>query len=131
MKFFGRVGYGKPGESQNGVWSAVITEREYYGDVVKDSRRIVANQQEVNANITLGNSVEIVADPYALEHFDAIKYVEWAGALWSVTEIEQKRPRLVLRLGGVYNGPRPTTDASAGSGTDGATTAPPGRDSGR
>lgn len=129
MKFFGKVGYGKSGESVNGVWADTITERSYYGDVVKDTRRIVVGS-DVNNDISTGNSIEIVADPYASEHFHAIKYVEWAGALWTVTEVEQKRPRLILRLGGVYNGPRPTTGTSTSESTAG-TPEPPRRDSGR
>lgn len=129
MKFFGIVGYGISGESVDGVWSDVITERKYYGDIVKDTRRIVVGS-DVNPDITTGNSVEIVADPYALEHFDAIKYVELGeGRFWAVTEIEQRRPRLLLRLGGVYNGSRPASIPNEGS-TPG-TTEPPRRDSGR
>lgn len=129
MKFFGVVGYGTSGETVEGVWADTIVERPYYGDVVKDTRRLVQGP-EVNPGITTGNSIEIVADPYAMDHFDAIKYVEWGeGRFWEVTEIEQKRPRLILRLGGVYNGPRPATDAPDGSTT--GTTESSRRDSGR
>jgi hypothetical protein len=128
MKFYGKVGYGNPSESTEGVWADIITERYYYGDVVKDTRRIVAGS-DVNPDISTGNSIEIVADPYAIEHFHAITYVEWAGARWTVTETELKRPRLILRLGGVYNGPGPATNSDEGttSGTPGTS----GRDSGR
>jgi hypothetical protein len=129
MKYHGIVGYGTPGESTEGVWTDAIVERSYYGDVVKDTRRIVTGP-DVNPDITTGNSIEIVADAYAMDHFDAIKYVEWgAGRFWAVTEIEQKRPRLILRLGGVYNGPRPA--AVPDEGTTTGTTEPPRRDSGR
>src|SRR3954470_24273877 len=122
MRFYGLVGFGTPGETQSGVWTTIAAERPYFGDVVKDTRRIVAGQ-DVNASISTGNSIEILADPYANEHFDAIKYVEWGeGRFWTVTEIEKKPPRLILRLGGVYNGPRPTSDApEGGSGTTGET----------
>lgn len=130
MRFYGIVGFGQSGETQSGVWTTITAERPYYGDVVKDTRRIVAGQ-EVNPSVSTGNSIEIVADPFANEHFHAIKYVEWEGALWSVTEIEQKRPRLILRLGGVYNGQRPTPDAPAESGSTGDAPSPPRRDSGR
>lgn len=130
MKFYGIVGFGASGETQSGVWTSITAERPYFGDVVKDTRRIVASQ-EVNPSMSTGNSIEIIADPFANEHFHAIKYVEWEGALWSVTEIEQKRPRLILRLGDVYNGPRPTSDAPAESGSEGAPTIPARRDSGR
>jgi hypothetical protein len=128
MKYFGIVGYGLSGEAVEGVWTDAITERPYYGDVVKDTRRLVIGQ-DVNPDISTGNSIEIVADPYALEHFYAIKYAELSGALWQVTETELRRPRLILRLGGVYNGPRPATVPDEGS-TSGIAE-PPRRDSGR
>lgn len=129
MKYFGKVGYGKSSEGVEGVWADVITERNYYGDIVKDTRRLVQGT-DVNPDITTGNSIEIVADAYAMEHFDAIKYAELgAGRFWAVTEIEQKRPRLILRLGGVYNGPRPADDAASESPTGAPES--PRRDSGR
>ena len=45
-----------------------------------------------------------MADPYAYDHFFAIKYVKWMGAYWKVTNVEVQRPRLKLTVGGVYNG---------------------------
>lgn len=130
MKFFGKVGYGTPGEKVNGVWVDKIVEREYYGDVQKDSRRIVTGER-LNTNISVSNTISIVADPYAFDHFHAIKYVEWAGALWDVEDVEAKRPRLLLRLGGVYDGPRPDTSETSGGGSQTGAPEPPRRDSGR
>ena len=69
--------------------------------------RTKQNQErdQVLDDITVRNSISIVADPYANEHFFAIRYVAWAGSLWRVTDVEVQRPRLLLRLGGIYNGP--------------------------
>lgn len=108
-KFFGKVGYaaGKT-EAKPGVWKETMVERSHYGDVVRNSRRLVPSQSELNADISVGNSISIMADPYALEHFFAMRYVEWGGVLWAVENVDVERPRLILRLGGVYNGPRPT-----------------------
>ena len=106
MKFFGKVGYGDTVETEPGVHSDVITEVEYYGDVVRNSLRIQEGQS-LNDDLTVGHSISVVADQYASEHFSAIRYVEWEGTLWKVVHIELQRPRLLLRLGGVYNGPRP------------------------
>lgn len=103
-KFFGEVGYAASVESAPGVWIEQITEVSYYGDVVRNSRR-VQDSTVVNDDITVQNSISIVADAYANENFMAIRYVRWAGALWTITEVEQQIPRLLLRLGGVYNGP--------------------------
>jgi hypothetical protein len=106
MKFFGKVGYGDTVETEPGVYSDVITEVQYYGDVVRNSIRIQEGQS-LNDDLTVGHSISVVADQYASEHFSAIRYVEWEGTLWKVVHIELQRPRLLLRLGGVYNGPRP------------------------
>jgi hypothetical protein len=58
----------------------------------------------VNPLTSVSNSISIVADAYANEHFLAIRYVEWVGELWTVQDVEIQTPRLLLRLGEVYNG---------------------------
>jgi hypothetical protein len=103
-RFAGEVGYGENVVTAPGVSSLVITEVKYFGDIVRNSRHLQEGDK-VNADITLQNSISIVADAYALQHFFAIRYVRWAGVLWSVTDVQVQRPRLILRLGGVYNGP--------------------------
>lgn len=105
-RFHGRVGYGTSVEtsSGSGVWDDVITERAYYGDVIRDVR----NRQpaeDITPKLSVSNQISILADAYADDHFFAIKYVEWAGALWTVTNVEVQRPRLLLTLGEVYHGP--------------------------
>lgn len=106
-KFNGKVGYGEQVETAPGVYEEQITEYTYFGDVVRNTRRL-REGEKVNDDLSVGNSISIVADAYASEHFFAIRYVEWAGSLWKVTEVEVQRPRLLLRLGGVYNGPAGT-----------------------
>jgi len=105
-RFHGKVGYGESTETSPGVWEDVITERLYYGDVVRNSRTLV-DGEDLNQDLSVGNSISIVADAYANGHIFAIRYVEWAGALWTVPSVEVERPRLILRLGEVYNGPTP------------------------
>lgn len=114
-KFFGKVGYGESVEKPegSGIWVDDIREISYYGDVVRDTRNI-SPSESVNDDLTVGNSISIVADAFAFEHFFKMKYVEWSGVLWKVSEVEVQRPRLILRLGGVYNGP--TADSPETSG---------------
>jgi hypothetical protein len=104
MRFFGSIGYGVPTETAPGVWEDTITEKNYYGDVIRNTRQ-EQDDQKVNSDLTVQNSISIVADAYASENFFAIRYVSWAGAKWTVSTVEVNRPRLLLRLGGVYNGP--------------------------
>lgn len=103
-KFYGNIGYGESVEVSNGVWEDQITERPYYGDVVRNTRQLEAGDK-VNNDLTVGNSISIVADAYANGHFFAIRYIYWQGARWIVSDVEVQAPRLILRLGGLYHGP--------------------------
>lgn len=105
-KFYGKIGYGSTEETTPGVYKDVITEQNYYGDVIRNSRGL-RDGESINDDLSVGNSISIVADAYANEHFFAIRYVEWAGTLWKVQNVDVQSPRLILRLGGVYNGPTP------------------------
>ena len=105
-RFAGVVGYGAIQEIPpgSGKWDDVITERSYFGDVVRNTRKI-REGEKVNDDITTGNSISIVADEFANGHFFDIRYVTWLGVQWKVADVEVQSPRLILRLGGVYNGP--------------------------
>ena len=118
-KFYGEIGFGVTGETSPGVWEDTIIERKYYGDVIRNTRRL-ENGENLNNDITINNSISIVADAYANENFVAIRYIKWMGSLWSVTDVEVQAPRLLLRIGGrfsrgggVHNGPtNPITGTS-------------------
>jgi hypothetical protein len=105
-RFFGRVGYGESVEAEPGVWRDDIVEHSYFGDVIRNARNL-REGENLNADLNVQNSISIVADAYANDHFFAIRYVEWAGVLWTVSSVEVQSPRLLLRLGEVYNGPTP------------------------
>ena len=110
-RFFGRIGYGEPVETAPGVWVDEITERSYYGDVFRNARNL-REGENLNMDLSVQNSISIVADAYANDHFFAIRYVEWAGTLWTVSVVEVQSPRLLLRLGEVYNGKTPRVAVS-------------------
>jgi hypothetical protein len=102
-KFNGKIGYAQTTETAPGVHEEEIVERVYQGDITQD-RRLLREADQVNPSLVLGNSISIVADAYANEHYFAIRYVEWAGVRWTVQDVEVQHPRLLLRLGEVYNG---------------------------
>ena len=79
-KFYGKVGYGESVESPSGsgVWIDQITEGDYYGDVVRNNTRMEA-EDAVISDISVSNSISILADEYAIKHFFKIKYVRWEG----------------------------------------------------
>ena len=104
-KYCGVIGYGVSLETKPGVWKNEITERTICGDVIKNSRRLDANEN-LNDNIVVSNRISFLADPYACQNFHLIKYVSYMGTLWKVTTVEEEYPRLILTLGGVYNDER-------------------------
>lgn len=106
MRFSGKVGYGVTVNPAPGVHEDQIHERTHFGDVIRNSLKYQSGES-VNNDLSVSNSISIVADAYAREHFFAIRYVVWAGTKWSVENTELQSPRLILRLGGVYNGPTP------------------------
>lgn len=106
-KWYDVIGFAdEPVETSPGVWTNGMHERSYYGDVFRNTREL-ENGNKVNDDISVGNSISIVADAYAGEHFFAMQYIKWAGTLWKISSVEVQSPRLLLRLGGVYNGPTP------------------------
>lgn len=101
-KWFGVVGFAETVETAPGVLEEQIIKRNYYGELRRNTRRLQSAQQ-LNDNIAINNELSIISDPYAYEHFHSIRYAEFMGTPWKVTNIEEAFPRLVLTLGGLWN----------------------------
>lgn len=102
-KFFGKIGYAETVETTPGVWEEKITEREYFGDLIRNTRSLQSGEQ-LNDNINISNEISIVADPFAYENFHSMRYVEFMNAKWKVSSVDVQYPRLILSVGGLYNG---------------------------
>ena len=105
-KWFGKIGYAITSETESGIWEPTIVDKEYYGDLTTD-RRKRQNSGEVNDNINLANVISIIADPFAIQNCSYMAYVEVMGTRWKISDIEVQYPRLILTVGGVYNGDSP------------------------
>ena len=101
-KFYGSIGYAETVETKPGVWVEQITERKYYGDITRNARRLQTSGQ-LNDDINVSNEISIVADPFANQNFHLMRYVEFMGTKWKISNVEVQYPRLRLTLGGVYN----------------------------
>lgn len=102
-KWHGNIGYIEEVEVEPGVWDTNEIVRLYYGDLIRNSR-ILQNSEGVNDNVRVGNQISIVADPYANQNFHLMQYVEFMGTKRKVETVEVQYPRLILSIGGVYNG---------------------------
>jgi len=103
VKFYGPVGFVEVVEKRPGVKTTEPVEYSYAGDVLRRSLRYQAGES-VNDTITPSQQISILADPYARSHVGSMKYVKWMGTAWKISEIEVQYPRLILTLGGAYNG---------------------------
>lgn len=104
-KYHGKIGFVQTKQIRPGVTVEVADERVYNGDILRSQKRWEQSSNQLNENLTLSNQFSIVADPYAYDNFFAIRYIWYMGAKWKVTNAEIARPRLLLTVGGVYNGP--------------------------
>lgn len=101
-KFYGEIGFGTSIETSPGVYEDQVTTRNYYGDLIKNTRRLESSGS-VNDDVNISNQISIVADPYANENFYTMRYVKFMGAKWKISDVEVQYPRLILTIGGVYN----------------------------
>lgn len=102
-KWYGVIGYEVYADDGTGVSRPITTERYYYGDLNRLSRRL-QTEDRLNSDIVLNNELSIIADAFALENFDSIRYAEFMGSKWAVSSVQVEHPRMILTFGGVYNG---------------------------
>lgn len=110
-RFHGKVGFIRTEETDPinnpSVWKEVASEHYYYGDVLKNTHRWDSVSNGTNENLVINNTISIIADSFANKNIGAMRYVSFNGDLWEITNAEIQRPRIILTLGGLYNGPVP------------------------
>ena len=102
-KCSGVIGYALAGETQPGVWTEGITEKKYIGEIVKDNRRIV-DQGEINGSINISNNISVVSNRFMLENMAYMRYLTFHNSKWKISSVDIKPPRIIITLGGLYNG---------------------------
>jgi len=105
MKYFGKIGFlEEQVETAPGVFEDQIIEREYYGDVIRNTSRWQNDSRNLNDNLNLSNQFSILFDPYAYEHLQNLRYLEYNGVKWKIVTFELAYPKVTIYIGGVYNG---------------------------
>lgn len=106
-KFCGIIGFIVTEEVKPGVWVEHSVEKKYYGDILRNSKNFQSSG-ELNDNVSLSNQISIIANGFAIENLAGVRYAEYMGAKWKVTSVDASTyPRMILTLGGVYNGKDP------------------------
>lgn len=97
------IGYATSVEIRPSVYEEQITEKTYYGEVLRNNRRLQSSDS-INDDVTISNEISIVADPFMNHNIYAMRYLTYQGVKWKITNVDvQYYPRLNLSLGGIYN----------------------------
>ena len=104
MRYSGLIGFATTVETSKGVWEDQIIEKRYFGDVLRHAARWEGGES-VNDNFHVSNRLSVVADGYFRKNLGEVRYAEWMGTKWKITEAEVNEPRITLTLGGKWNGP--------------------------
>lgn len=105
MKYYGTIGFWKKDvEIRPGVTRPQIVPREYTGDILDNRQRWIPTEYQ-NDNLKINIRLSIIGDLYLNENISSVKYATYMGEKWKVSSIDTtKYPRVILELGGVYNG---------------------------
>lgn len=112
-KFIGMIGFVSNVEIEDGITEDEVTERKYRGDILKNNQRFNTTNT-TSGEIKISNRFSIIADSYAFDHIADIRYLTWRGNRWIVEYIDIEYPRLVMSIGGLYNGPQAGTAEDSG-----------------
>lgn len=104
-RFAGSVGFVTYEETSPGVYEEKIDERFFIGDVLRGQRNLRSDEDNVHGRLNVNNSISIIADNDAIRDMFNIRYVVWMGYRFIVTNVEIRYPRVILTVGGIYNGP--------------------------
>ena len=110
-KYSGMLGYVMPAkEDPPGIWKpSAVVEKLGRGDLI---RQTITNEDVsgLSDGININNQISIIMDPFVNKNLESLKYVILYGTRWEIKSMTINRPRVILTLGGVYNGEYPSTD---------------------
>lgn len=108
MKFHGYIGFWLGDiEIEPGIWEPNIIERHYVGEVTRNYRKFDQVADKQNDDLTVNNQFSVLSDLYLRENLTSMKYILWNGVRWKINTFELKYPRIVMEIGGLYNGKTP------------------------
>lgn len=103
-KFYGEIGFSITEETAPGVWTEQIVARNYCGETIQNHRRW-AEGASLNDDVTLTVKVSVIADDFITQNLPFVRYIKWHGNKFKVNMVDTQYPRIIMNLGGVYNGP--------------------------
>lgn len=105
MKYSGLAGFEKKhNEVRPGVLQNQIKEVRIKGDVINYGHSLNPTQGSDQQDVHIRNRLSIVMNPYLRDNFSSLVYVIFMNVKWEVSSFTINGPRVIIDLGGVYNG---------------------------
>lgn len=101
-KYYGNIGFATQVETSPGIWEDAIVPRPYKGDVLRSGRKYDSSSDGVNDDFGITNEFSIISDAFLYSHIPALRYLEYLGSKFKITSVEIDRPRVRIKVGGVY-----------------------------
>lgn len=103
MKYVGKIGFERQIETDPGIWVSRVEERTYFGDVIRNTRRY-QDSDKMNDDLRISNQISVLADSFCLENAMCMKYITWMCQRFKIDSLDVNYPRIIITLGGVWNG---------------------------
>lgn len=101
-RYLGFIGINRGAvETAPGIFTEVIDAIEVSGEMRQS--RATWPQAGMRDGVQLAHVLSIVAPEDSDVDFNEVVYIEWQNHKWAVTQIQYKRPRVELSLGGLYD----------------------------
>lgn len=107
MKYSGKVGFADTREITIDVYEEGIVEKHMIGDFLRYSSQYHFVSQSTVSDIQANHRISLIGTPYAREKFQKMVYITINGERWRISAAELATPRIIVTLGGIYNGPEP------------------------
>lgn len=109
MKYSGMAGVVEDSiEISPGIWKpAGVREIKATGDFVSSRKEFSVRSDSTNDDVTMSNTISIVMSKDLFNNLSNLRYLTVNGARYKVTSFEINRPRIVITLGGLWNGDVP------------------------
>jgi len=105
MKFSGDAGFAIEVESNRpGVYKEDIVERRVRGDVLNAGYNYTTDASSTSDDTSIQNRLSIIMDAFLKEHLGDLRYITYMGVKWKISGFTINAPRIIINLGGIYNG---------------------------
>lgn len=104
-RWSGKIGFVDEKETSvdSGIFEPVPIEKQHYGTILRETKKYQGGYA-VNDNVVVTNRISFVCSQYSIDNVHNIKYAEFNGRMIKVKSYNIERPRIILTLGGVWNG---------------------------